>query len=139
MSNRIQSPSCRGCHSPRCGVTPPVLTCQTLCPASPIPAGRWAGRGRLVLLVFICLFPRCYDNPPESTSRATSSNLTEPVTGGVCHTSLWLGLCVVAIVSLSPRGGTITHITLLKASLSACGTCSSWLLVLPTVDNKISS
>lgn len=62
-----------------------------LCPASPIPPCGRAGTGRLVLLVFICLFPRCYDNPPESTSRAAaSSNVTAPGTGGAC---LWPGVC----------------------------------------------
>lgn len=86
-----------------------------------IPPGRWAGRGRLVLLVFICLFPRCYDNPPERASRATSSDLTEPETGGVCRTSLWLGPLAPAVVSRSHSGGAITHITLLKAQPVSVG------------------
>lgn len=121
MSNRIQSPSCRGCHAPRGGVPSQSSSARPCALLPPIPPGRWAGRGRLVLLVFICLFPRCYDNPPARASRATSSDPTEPVTGGVCRTSLWLGPLALAVVPCSRRGGAITHITLLKAQPVSVG------------------
>ena len=71
-----------------------------------------------MLLISICLFPSCYDNPPESTSIPISSDFTDPVTGGVCHTSLQLRPYVPAMLPGSLRGRAITHrqITLLKAT-----------------------
>lgn len=100
----------------------PVLACQTLCPASPAtPPGtlsRSPRGGGWVPLISICLFPSCYDNPPERTSIPISPTLADPVTGGIRHRTPQLGPDVPAVVAGCLRGRAITrrHIALLKAT-----------------------
>lgn len=69
-------------------------------------------------MVSVCLFPSCYDNPPERTSIPISSALADPVTGGIRHRTPQLGPDVPAVLAGCLRGRAITHrqITLLKTA-----------------------
>lgn len=143
MSNRIQSPSCRGCHAPRHGVTS-QSSCprpRALLPPS-LQAGGQAEAG------WCCWFPSACFLVAMATHQQLHQELHHQLsesqwqeacaTGGVCPWSLWLGLCVLAMVSCSPVAGQ-RHTSLPKASLAARHRCRSWLLVLLTAGNKMSS
>lgn len=117
MSSRIQNPSCRGCRVPGAGITPtPHLP-------DPVPCFPLSAAGGQAEAGWCCWFSSAHFPVAMTTHQKKNikSYITKhhsTMTGGVCHTSLWLGLDVLAMVSSAPVVG-LTHSTLPKASLGA--------------------
>lgn len=134
VSSRVRSPSRRGCHASRGGVTLLCQPCALLPPSLPVGGQAQAG--------WCCWFSSAYFLVAMTTHQKVHPELLphqmSQRQGQEVRVTRAFGR-VCALGSRSRRGGTRTPITLLKAILPARDTRSAWLLVLHTADNKISS
>lgn len=96
VSSRIQSPWCRGCHVPGAGVTSQSSSASP-CALLPPPC-RQVGRQRQAGAVgFHLPISSLLWQPTRKYIKSYITKHHSTTTGGVCHTSLWLGLCVLAV------------------------------------------
>lgn len=103
---------------------------------------READRGRRVLVIPICLYPNCHNNPPESASIPIPPTLTDPVTGAVTWALSLNCMCWRCSPAPSMAGQSHTGrspCSKPRHSTLAPGRCSSWLWALQAANIKMPS